>query len=39
MLILSQYVDVLIGPDPDNVVKTNSTLPEKDGNKTSTSDL
>ena len=39
MLVLSQYVDVLIGPDPDNVVKSNSTLIGKADNETSTSDI
>jgi len=39
MLILSQYVDVLIGPDPDNVVKGNNTLIGKADNETSSVDL
>ena len=39
MLILSQYVDVLIGPDPDNVIKGNNTLIGKADNETSSVDL
>jgi len=39
MLILSQYVDALIGPDPDNIEKSNTTLIDKADNETSASDI
>ena len=38
MLILSQYVDVMLGPDPDNVVKSNTTVIESAGNETSSAE-
>ena len=35
MLLLSQYVDILIGPDPDHIIKTNSSELEAElSNKT-----
>merc|ERR1719411_139150 len=29
MLVLSYYVDILLGPDPDNIEKSNTTLIDK----------